>query len=282
MGRQTSTPPERLDEVGEGERHKREGGKGSLAQAGGLPQRRGGQRVRAGEGLDVVDDGAVLLRHALDLDDGGGAGAGVDEALSRPGAVAGGVGGVVNGAVDLPMIHGGATHGRQLQRRPQVGRPVGRAAHVVLHGVGLAGSGVGGQRGRDGALRAVGGRRGRVQVDAQLAAGRVRGRAVRYCEQDLHPCAARRPVDDGGAGRVRIDCGVARHVAGLKVAVGERDHAALGLRGGRGRGPWRRGGGVERVDEVVVVKFPPGLGFHQIGVEVWAAAGQAHAAQRPH
>ena len=98
--------------MGEGERQEGEGGEGLLAQAGGLAQRRGGQRVRAGEGLDVVDDGPVLLRHALDLDDGGGAGAGVHEALSRPGAVAQGVGGIVHGAVDHPLIHGGATHGR--------------------------------------------------------------------------------------------------------------------------------------------------------------------------
>ena len=242
--------------------------------------------MRAGEDLDVVDDGAVLLRHALNLDRRGGAGANVHEALFRPGAVAQGVGAVVHGHVDRPAAHSSTHQYSYLERRPQIVGAVGRAAHVILQGVGLAGGGVDGQRGGDGALRAVGGRRGRVQVDAQLAGGRVRGRTIRRREQDLHARAARRPVDDGGAGWVRADRCVARHIAELEVAVHERNHTGLGLGSGRGhrRASRQCGGGNKRVYDVIVVELPLRLCLHQVGIQVGAtrAAGQSHPAERPH
>jgi hypothetical protein len=262
--------------VGESEREEGDGGEESLAQTGECVQRRARELVHAAQDLHVVDDAAVLLRHALELDGGGGAGAVVDEALPRPGAVAQRVRHVVHRVVDHPVAHGGALQRRHAQRGPQVDGPVGRAAHVVLHRVRLAAGGGRGQRGGQRALRAVGGRRG-VEVDAEYALHRGRARAVGGALQDLHAGAARRPVHDGGAGGVGVDGGVARDVGELEVAVDERDHAAL-----RGRGR-RRGRAVgEGVDAVLPVELPPGLGLHQIGVHVTRAAGRAHPAQRPH
>lgn len=142
----------------------------------------GGSRNGSGECVfprqnhDVVDQGAIPIRHAREHDTGGGAAALVDEALTNPSDLRRTVRTVVPDLEELPVVRGGSGNGGHHERRDEIQSRIGHPSSIELHGVEFTHRGIGRQRGPDRSLSAICCCRvGRfVEVDAILAS-RIEG-----------------------------------------------------------------------------------------------------------
>lgn len=161
-----------------------------------LPERekvsRGGGRegVRASEHNHIVDGGAILLRHALELDFGCGARAFEHEALPLPCHRRGSVGCVVLDNVDDGTVDCGAGYRRDFQGRQEVEGAVRHASAIVLYRKCLACGGRNRQRGGNQALGAISSRSRIVEVYGEQTSCLESRHLVRRGLNDLHAAAA--------------------------------------------------------------------------------------------
>ena len=114
---------------------------------------------------DVVKDAPILLRHALELELGGGTGARVAEAVTHISDLLLCVGAVVGCPSNLPAVHGDARDRRDFHGGEKVDGGIRASGTVELHREGLACRRVDGQGGGEGALGAVSCGCGVVQMD---------------------------------------------------------------------------------------------------------------------